>query len=436
MYDRITIEISDVCNAKCVWCYTGRKNRYGQKNAECKPHFMNAAEFERGLGQLINNGVLSPSAEIELYNWGEPLLNPDLDGILSVIEKYDMPFHLSTNCSYLKYFTGEHLKNMTLFMVSLSGFSQSTYGKIHGFDFQRILENINTAAEILNSRGLLHLMEINFHVYNFNIHEIAAARKYFESRNIRFVARTAYFNDYYLFDKFLNDRLPAKTKAAARRHLLTDLLGEEASFAPKKFACPQQAKIVVDDEWNLIPCCRLSKEEQLGNILDMSLEEIAAAKRSVPQCESCLENGQAYIVHQELKFQYGVSERIVPYRFIPKLLVDYSGKGFYWFSTVCDGVISSDGKYSHRFEFPSPPKKLRVVVPRPFNNVHLADVSVRSDAGILGTSQCSRESRKMSGLFEKTSAAFDICLDGKAIKWVEISFGVSYLSDSFVNGIS
>lgn len=436
MYDRITIEISDVCNAKCVWCYTGRKNRYGQKNTECKQHFMTALEFENGLKALIDNGILSPDAEIELYNWGEPLLDPELDGILAVIERYDMPFHLSTNCSCLKYFTGKHLKNMTLFMVSLSGFSQGTYGKIHGFDFQRILDNIDTAADILNSRGLLHLMEINFHVYNFNIHEISAARKYFESRNIRFVARTAYFNDYYLFDGFLNGSLPAKTVSMAQRHLLTDLLSGEAALAPKKFACPQQSKIVVDDMWNLIPCCRLTKEERLGNILDMTAEEIAKAKRSVSQCESCLENGQAYIVHQELKFQYGVSERIVPYRFIPKLLVDYSGKGFYWFSTACEGSIHADGGYSRRFEFPAPPKKLRVAVPRIYKNVHLADVSVSSDAGILGISQCSPESGKMDGLFENTSAAFDICLDGKTIEWVEISFSVSYLSDSFVNELN
>lgn len=436
MYERITVEISDVCNAKCVWCYTGRQNRYGKKCTDSEPHFMTAAEFEHGLEHLISNGILSPTAEIELYNWGEPLLNPELDSILAVIEKYDMPFHLSTNCSCLNFFTGEHLKNLTLFMVSLSGFSQSTYGKIHGFDFQRILDNINTVAEILNSRGLLHLMEINFHVYNFNIHEIAAARKYFESRHIRFVARTAYFNEYYLFDGFLNGKLSAKTKDMAQRHLMTDLLYEETSFAPKNYVCPQQARIVVDDEWNLIPCCRLTKKEQLGNILDMTPDEIATAKRSVPQCVSCLSSGQSYVVHQELKFQYGISERIVPQRFVPKLLVDYSGKGFYWFSTACEGSIRADGSYSHRFEFPSPPKRLRVIVPRSYNNIHLADVFVSSDKGALGTSQCSRESDKLQGLYENTSAAFDICLDDKTIEWAEISFSVSYLSDSFVNGMN
>lgn len=435
-YERITVEISGICNAKCTWCYTGRQNKYGKGCSEAKAKFMTAQEFDSGLSYLINNGILSPNAEVELYNWGEPLLNPELDGILEVLEKYDMQFHLSTNCSCLKYFTGKHLKNMTMLMVSLSGFSQSTYGRIHDFDFESILRNINTTAEILKSHNLLHLMEVNFHVYNFNLHEIAAARKYFESRNIRFIPRIAYFNDYFLFDGYLKNTLPIKTKAMAEKHLLTDLLLRETEFAPKNFECPQQKKIVVDEEWNLVPCCRLSKKENLGSILDMNIEEVAKAKKEVTYCGSCLSTGQSFVVHQELKFQYGVSERLVPYRFIPKLLVDYNGKGFYWFSTACEGSIRSDGSYSHRFEFPTPPKKLRVIVPRPYNNVHLMDVVVTSNAGILGTSQCSRESGKMSGLFEKTSAAFDICLDDKKIKWVEISFGVSYLSDSFVNSIS
>lgn len=396
---------------------------------------MSSKEFELGLSTLINNGILSPLAEIELYNWGEPMLNPELDGILEVLERYDMPFHLSTNGSCIKYFTGDHLKNLTLFMVSLSGFSQSTYGRIHGFDFNNILKNIDAAADILRRNGLLHLMEINFHVYNFNLHEITKARKYFENRGIRFVPRVAYFNDYFLFDGYLNETLPARVKVLAEKHLMIDMLLKEAAFSPKGFSCPQQNLLVADDEWNLVPCCRLSKEERLGSLLDMSLDDIIKSKNSVSYCASCLSSGQSYIVHRDLRYQYGVSDRIVPYRYVPKLLVDYNGKGFTGYSGKTEGEILPTGRYSHKFTFSAAPQKLRLIIPRLSSNVHITDISAVSGEKTFQVTSCSTESEKLKGLFENQTAVFNIDVSGNDIRYINLSFNISYLSNKFVDGI-
>ncbi len=430
-YERITIEISGVCNAKCLWCYTGRKNRYSDHSDKKTSCFMSTKDFEAGLDKLIKDGILSENADVELYNWGEPLLNPEFDGILEVLERHDMPFHISTNCSQLSHFTGAHLKNLTLFMVSLSGFSQTTYGKIHGFDFDMILKNIDKAAHILKNNGLLHVMEINFHVYKFNIHEIPAAKKYFESRGIRFVPRLAYFNDYYLFEDYLNSRMNKRLKSMADRHLMVETLVQETKFSPKDYSCPQHRKLVVDENWQLIPCCRLSSDERLGNILEMSKDEIDSVKTSLSYCKPCIASGQSYTVHQELKFDFGVIGRAAAVSLVPKLLVDYSGKGFYWFCTLSGGAIDRNGKYDHTFSFSASPKALRLLVPFGYNNMLVSDVNAVSDKGECQVVPIVESSPQYKDLYQGKQAAFDIVVDKEDINQVNISFDVSFISENF-----
>lgn len=433
-YDRITIEISGVCNAKCMWCHTGRKNRYNDKKRDdgnksiC---FMSKKKFRAGLDKLINNGILSDKAEVELYNWGEPLLNPELDGILEILEERNMPFHISTNCSKLDYFSGNHLKNLTLFMISLSGFSQNTYGKIHGFDFESILKNIDKVALILKDNNLLHVMEINFHVYKFNIHELPAAKKYFEMRGIRFVPRLAYFNDYFLFEDYLNNRMNKRLRNMAEKHLMTEMLVNESKKSKKNFACPQKRKIVVDENWRLVPCCRLTSDEQIGDILEMSLAEIENTRNSISYCEPCIASGQCFTVHQELKFNYGIVESTADLNFAPKLLVDYSGMGFYWFSSFSGININKDGVFDHTYKFPTSPKALRLIIPFAYDNMMISDVSAVSEKGeckVIPLSKCTEE---IKDLYKKRRVEYDIIINGNDIKEINISFNISLLSESF-----
>lgn len=298
-----TIEISNICNASCRWCTTGSKNRVKKFTT---PNFMSAASFEKGIAYMLDNNIINKNTEIELYNWGEPLLNPELQDILAILDKYELHFHISTNASVIKNFTGDHIDRMTMFMVSLSGFSQKTYGKIHGLDLDTVLHNIDTIADILKNHGKLNCMQINMHMYKFNLEEYELARQYFQDKNIRFIPRLAYFNDYNQFQNYLNNSSSKKVQAYIDKQIITTMLDDIAANAPVDYICPQQTKIVTDEEWNIVPCCRLTSNEKLGNLFELSYDEIKKRKGDCEYCAPCLKSKQSFIVHQNMEFFMGI----------------------------------------------------------------------------------------------------------------------------------
>lgn len=300
-----TIEISNVCNARCRWCTTGVRNR---KNIITKPDFMSSSSFEKCIDHMLTNNIINQNTEIELYNWGEPFLNPQLQNILKIIDDRCLKFHISTNGSKIDYFTGEYIEGLTLFMVSISGFSQRTYGKIHGFAFDNILENIERIADILSSKGKLEKMQVNMHVYKFNLHELETAKAHFKSKGIPFVPRLAYFNDFAQFQRYLNHSFSKKDLDCVNRHILTEMLDEMAEKAPETYVCPQMEKIVLNENCDIVPCCRLTTDQKLGNLFDYSsYEEIKALKKSCTLCRECMESKQSYIVHRPMRFRFELS---------------------------------------------------------------------------------------------------------------------------------
>ena len=300
MFRSATIEISNICNARCRWCSTGVRNRKGEVTG---PHFMSNDSFRCGIEYMLENDIIGTDTELELYNWGEPLLNPELDSILETIDQYGFSFHISTNASDISNFSGKHLANMSLFMISISGFSQDTYGRIHGFDFVKILHNIDQIARILKEQNKLNVLQVNMHMYNFNLHEYEPARVYFKSKGIPFVPRLAYFNDYWQFQDYLLSTGPDEQRSEMKEQIITSLIDEFAQKAPKDYICPQNRKIVLDDNWQVVPCCRLTANEQLGNLFELSREEIEKRKKACKYCPSCIESGQSYIVHRPMKFR-------------------------------------------------------------------------------------------------------------------------------------
>ena len=170
-FKKATIEISNICNAKCTWCTTGLKNREGCK---VKPNYMSSESFEKGLIYMRDNGIIDSKTELELYNWGEPFLNPEIDVICEIITKFGYSFHLSTNASVFRNIKPENLKNLSGFRVSLSGFSKETYSITHALNFSQVMSNIEKFYDMLKLAGKQNLMDISFLVYKKKIFDISS----------------------------------------------------------------------------------------------------------------------------------------------------------------------------------------------------------------------------------------------------------------------
>jgi len=86
-FKRIYIEITNICNLKCSFCSSSNRNKKE----------MSLNEFDSILKKINDY-----TDYIYLHVKGEPLIHRDLDGILSLCEKYDKKVCITTNGVFLK----------------------------------------------------------------------------------------------------------------------------------------------------------------------------------------------------------------------------------------------------------------------------------------------------------------------------------------------
>jgi MoaA/NifB/PqqE/SkfB family radical SAM enzyme len=144
MYKRVHFEISGVCNAQCPWCVNGRNRPKSYTS-----RFIPPQEFQKAIDRLFEESLIDKNTIIRLFNYGEPLLHPSLQEIMKILVDYKLQYVFSTNASKFIAFNHTLIENLQLFMISIPGFSQESYDKIHGFDFDEILKNIDRWIELI-----------------------------------------------------------------------------------------------------------------------------------------------------------------------------------------------------------------------------------------------------------------------------------------------
>lgn len=87
MFNRIYIEITNICNLKCSFCPITTRNK----------EFMSVSNFEVVLSKIKNY-----TKHIYLHVKGEPLMHPNLDEILKLANAYDLNVNITTNARLLK----------------------------------------------------------------------------------------------------------------------------------------------------------------------------------------------------------------------------------------------------------------------------------------------------------------------------------------------
>ncbi len=174
---KLTIDPCNSCNLHCKLCPVGTQDPSRKRGKmsfeafkdiidECGPYLM----------------------DIDLYNWGEPLLNKDLFEMIEYARKLRINVSVSTNLNYWNKEICENIVKSRLnnLIISLDGASQESVEKYQeGSSFNDVIENIK---EIINRRESANtkLPKIiwMFIVTKYNEHEITVARKIAKSLKI------------------------------------------------------------------------------------------------------------------------------------------------------------------------------------------------------------------------------------------------------------
>ena len=301
MPDSINFDIVGGCNAKCPLCVTARTS-FGQRIES-----ISVQDFSRSLDRLIELGVAIPGrTRVQLYSWGEPILHPDLNGISNALRERNLMAVISTNASKKTIFT-ESTSHFADFVFSVPGWSQASYDKIHGLKFDRIVANMEATISNMRQTGFRGNFILSFHVYQFNLVEMAAARQWCAKNGVFYQAYAAYLNDYEPAKRYLEGTLPEDTLKYLSKRVFLHYVDDLIASKPAGWKCPQWDDIFnVNHKMQVLLCCTLPPGHQdyaLGSLFDLTAADITRLKRGAKECDTCMSTGLAYWGHNAHMFE-------------------------------------------------------------------------------------------------------------------------------------
>lgn len=175
---RVFLEVNSACNLRCPSCTKGNQEIVDGLRYDHKTGLMDEALMERILDKIASE---NPAALVYLYGNSEPFLHPKLPECIASIKRRGLSPQLSSNLNYIQRVEETLEAGLDLFIISLSGWTQEVYVRGHaGGKIEKVKENMRILAEANNARSLEKRVKIlvNYHVYDYNEHELEPMREY------------------------------------------------------------------------------------------------------------------------------------------------------------------------------------------------------------------------------------------------------------------
>lgn len=182
------IDIVGTCNLRCPTCPVGNSSHDGRPRG-----FMDRALFEAVVEKIARESPV-PSPQVNLFNWGEPLLHPDLPHFLRVLRRAGMRSHLSSNLNIRRGLEEVVAAAPDDLKISLSGFSPETYGRAHlRGDLALVKRNMQELRRLLDRHRVATHVWVGHHIYRSNQHEAEAVRRFCADLGFAYHPFVAYY---------------------------------------------------------------------------------------------------------------------------------------------------------------------------------------------------------------------------------------------------
>ena len=173
----LTVDVTNVCNLRCPLCPTGVGAPGRGKGS------MSLATFKKIVDEMGKYLI-----SIDLFNWGEPLLNPDVYEMIAYAHKRGIVTSISSNFQYFNDRAAEKLvaSGLDNLILSIDGASQESYEKYRiGGDFQKAIDNISILVKAKKNHSAGHpYIYWQYLMMKHNENEIETARKLAEDLGV------------------------------------------------------------------------------------------------------------------------------------------------------------------------------------------------------------------------------------------------------------
>ncbi len=159
------IDIVGTCNLACASCPVGNVRRGDADRGIAPKGFMPLGRFSEILTKVLREAPV-PLPTIALYNWGEPLLHPDIGKIVALVRSHDLYCAVSTNLNQARFLEDLVQAGPSHIKISVSGFTQGTYGRTHARGRIDVVKgNMRRLRTLMDTCGQAFEVFVGYHDY-------------------------------------------------------------------------------------------------------------------------------------------------------------------------------------------------------------------------------------------------------------------------------
>jgi len=288
------IDIVGTCNLRCPTCPVGNSELGTRPRGMMKP-----AMFREIIAKIRRESP-SERPEINLFNWGEPLLHPQLPSFIQLLRESGMVSKLSTNLNIRHGLDAVVRAAPDDLKVSLSGFSPDSYGRTHtGGDLALVQRNLRALREAIDRHKVGTHVWVSHHLYRNNLGETDAVRAMCAELRFAYRPIQAFYMPLERLQEYLDGR-PNPLDHGIIAELLTDPRVSHRmiqTLRSGKFDCELRFnQTVINHDGSVALCCTVyDQENMLGvDFLGHDHAEIERRKYAHPFCAKCFKAGTEY----------------------------------------------------------------------------------------------------------------------------------------------
>jgi MoaA/NifB/PqqE/SkfB family radical SAM enzyme/phage tail protein X len=286
------IDVLGSCNLKCPSCPVGNFT-----DARNPTGFMSPALLDQIMQKATSE---SQVAGVQLFNWTEPLLHPQLAELVEIVQSYDVACGLSSNLNILKNIDCVMSANPHNFRISVSGFNQTIYGMTHrGGDIERVKKNMISLAESKIKTGSKTIINVLYHRYLGNLDDELLMKNFAEDLGFNFETSWSFMMPIEKVLAYVGENIAETTLTNEDLKLIQKLslpLREAIDISQKykNSACDlRDGQMTLDFLGNVQLCCGVydSSRFTLGSFLSVSSTELQQIKYQHDLCTKCMDKG-------------------------------------------------------------------------------------------------------------------------------------------------
>lgn len=276
-----SVDVAGMCNLRCISCPRGNENIQPAKG------LMNAETYRKVFDKLLKEIPLIGS--VQLYTWGEPLLNPELPEIIAITREASVLTAISSNLNYSKTLESVIAARPDWFKVSCSGWKE-TYELTHtGGRWDVFLSNLYKLSELRDKIHPAMQITVNYHLYKHNIGEdYRRMEALCKELSLIFRPSPAYL---YPVDAVMDFVEGRNLSQEAQRTLPMLLINLNEGIAKARerahLPCPEERCFPINWDCSVRTCGVFFRPFIADNYLNIPLSEIIERKKRSKLCANC-----------------------------------------------------------------------------------------------------------------------------------------------------